>query len=345
MDLVFSCVTDAEDQDFISHLPAFCKLVLNPGAYVFLITTVTQFATLIEPFKDEGFKVSENPFEIVYDVSTIQRRVISDFPQKQTDIALICRAQGDHPTGFHPFRSEKTPESSGEEQEGDDGVEASDFAHYTSMVNVSSCRSKLTKPKAKSPLYSWEKNVEVVSRIIQTFCPYRGTVIYPFTGALSTALACLRIKRSCICIASDSGGDKSNYALGRLRVYASGSASMSELADYSRKVTTENIKDCNTNRSPTNSGKRTLPLHDAQVEKDAESPQTQSGPEQLEESTPSGEGTCTPSEHPSTPGYDPGESLSSTPSPSPRKKPKTKPVSSQSENVNSAATALLQMRQ
>ena len=233
-DLIFSCITDINDEDFIKNLPSFCKLVLNPGSYVFLILTVHQFVALFNDFKNEGFKVSEHPFDIVYDVSTVQRRHMADFPQRHSDIALVCRSSGDHPSGFQPFRITTQDSDGTPNDDDDDGGEAMCRAHFASLLNVSACRKKLKRPRCNSALFSWERNYELIIRIVQTFCPFQGLVIDPFPGALSTALACLKASRECISISPECENIK--YATGRLRIYATGTATMEELEDYSRPL-------------------------------------------------------------------------------------------------------------
>ncbi len=233
VDMVFSCITDVQGEEFIQDLPDFCKLVLNPGSYVFLISTIPQFVSLGKRFKDQGFKVSEHPFEIIYDVSTIQRRTVADFPQRHGDIALLCRTPGDHPGGFNPFRSDDDSVSHV------GNVDQEDFQvfkriHFASLLNVTACRSKLKRPKSNAALFSWEKNIEVVSRIVQMFCPFEGTVIDPYPGPLTTALSCLKSNRACISISADIDGLQ--YAKGRLRIHASKGATMEQLDEFSRPI-------------------------------------------------------------------------------------------------------------
>lgn len=228
-DLVFSCITNVEDEELINQLPGFSKLVLNTGSYIFLITTVHQFVHLSNCFRSEGFKVSDHPFDIVYDVSTIQRRNTADFPQRHSDIALICRSPGEHPTGFHPFRSTACESDSDVSEESDNTICR---AHFASFLNVSACRKKLKRPRSSSPIFSWERNHDVISRIVQTFCPFEGLVIDPHPGPLSSALACLKTRRKCISITPEY--DDIKFAQGRLRIHASDAATMEELDIYSR---------------------------------------------------------------------------------------------------------------
>ncbi len=249
VDLVFSCITDMKDDGFLENLPEFCKHVGKPGSYVFLILTVVQFVNLGEAFKDKGFKVAEHPFDIVYDTSTVQRKVMSDFPQRHSDIALICRYPGDHPDGFHPFHRNVDPDVSMQLHEsGDSSLSSGDFdcrAHFASFINVSACRRKLKRPRSNAAFFSWEKNCELVTRIVQTFCPFQGLVIDPFPGPLTTALACFKSKRSCISVSAKTDGFK--YARGRLRIHAATNATLEELEDYSRTA----VKNAETLQQPT----------------------------------------------------------------------------------------------
>ena len=47
----------------------------------------------------------EKSFKIIYDTSTIQKRSTVDFPQENSDIAVVAKTEEEHPGGFHPLSS------------------------------------------------------------------------------------------------------------------------------------------------------------------------------------------------------------------------------------------------
>ena len=65
-------------------------------------------------------------------------------------------------------------------------------------------------------------------------------MIDPYPGPLTTALSCLKSRRACVCISDD--GKAFDYARGRLRIYASDSATMEDLDHFSRPVNSTLIK-------------------------------------------------------------------------------------------------------
>ena len=111
-------------------------------------------------------------------------------------------------------------------------------------MNVEICRSKLKRPNENIPLFPDEKNVELLSRIISIFTPSEGLVIDPFGGPLTTSLACLQTNRSCIKM--DNSSEAMKYAIGRLRIFATPSATMEHLEMYTEP---EGSKDSSTNLS------------------------------------------------------------------------------------------------
>ena len=337
-DLVFSCITDVKENSFVENLPEFCKLVTKPGSYVFLITTVMQFVRLFQLFKDQGFKVSDHPFDIVYDISTVQRKTMSDFPQHHSDMALICRYPGIHPDGFHPFhRDQQIGESVQRSEEASSSQSSDDFdygAHFASLLNVATCRSKLKRPRSNAPIFSWEKNCELVTRIVQTFCPFEGVVVDPFPGPLTTALACLKSKRSCVSISSECDGF--NYALGRLRIHAAGNATLEQLEDFSRQVKTPRIAPSASSPNPEGNGSESKEVNSSPEGMSTDTPTTIS-PEHLLSQLPSSIGDKF------SPDNDSAASDGSASSGSPAKKRRMDGEQGESENEQSAAEALMKM--
>lgn len=215
VDLVLTSLSaECREQD-IAELPSFCRTVLSPGSYCFIIATESQFGLLQKHFTEQSFKVSSHSFKILYDPSTLQRRVTVDFPQRHGDIAFIAKSTGRHPANFQPKF---------------DG-EAEKFA---SATGVRSCQDKLKKPLQNAALFPAEKSSDLYSYIIRLLSPPQGTVMDPFAGPLTTALACLKTERRAVCIEHDS--DSFPYALARLRIHAVPGATMSHMADYAKHL-------------------------------------------------------------------------------------------------------------
>ena len=93
VDLVLSAVPTSISTDVLSKLPPFTKSVLKTGSYVFLIVSESQYLQLVQSFKELNFKVCDHPFNILYDTTTMRKRKSSDFPLRNSDIALLARTQ------------------------------------------------------------------------------------------------------------------------------------------------------------------------------------------------------------------------------------------------------------
>lgn len=219
VDLVLSAIpSNTSDNSFVDKLPSFCKSVLKTGSYVFLILNESRFYPYHQAFTCAGFKVCEHCIPIIYETPTVKRSKSNDFPPRHSDIALIAKTQGRHPSGFKPeFFNEST------------NNEAS-HPVFGSILNVEPCDDKLKRPKQNSAIFQDERSVKLFTRIINLFSPNDGTVLDPFCGPLTTSLACLQTERSCI--AMDSSGDAFRYAKSRLRIYATPQATMEDLETY-----------------------------------------------------------------------------------------------------------------
>ena len=230
VDLVLSAVPSSVNPTLVKELPSFCKSVLKTGCYVFLLLSEAQFSEFQTVFLEQDFKVCDYGFSIHYDNSTIRRRRSVDFPQRNSEIALIGKTRGQHPNGFVPDFLNGL----------DSGDEQANITPFDSFVGVEFCSNKLKRPRYNTPLFHDERSVDLFSRIIRMLTPPEGSCLDPFGGPLTTCLASLKTGRSCI--AMDDTGDVFKFAVGRLRVYSTPSATMEMLDDYTD--TYEEQEDC-----------------------------------------------------------------------------------------------------
>lgn len=211
-DLVICSLPHDCDNDVRQKLPDFCRLVLHPGSYCFILLSENHFGEMYKLFKDHSFKVSAHSYKVLYDESTIKRRSTIDFPQKHGDIALLAKSNGTHPRKFKPSFEDVS-------------------RRFASLSGVKACQDRLRKPAANAPLVPGEKCPHLFGHIIKTFSPIDGIVIDPLASGLTTALACLKTDRRALCI--DPSKDSFPFALGRLRVHVVPGATMESHADYS----------------------------------------------------------------------------------------------------------------
>ena len=207
VDLVLSAIPNELSEEDLKSIPLFCKSVLKPGSYVFLILTEKQFTLFLEQFQSNGFKVMDHCFKIIYDVSTFQRRSTTDFPQRHGDIALMAKTEGQHPDGYQPDFKEQV--------------------QFGSVINIKACQKKLRKPNQTASIRTSEKSIDLFNHIIKMLTPSGGSVIDPIAGPMTASISCLETGRSCVSIESDEECYK--FALGRTRIYASPEATMEHL--------------------------------------------------------------------------------------------------------------------
>ncbi len=222
VDLVLTAIPSGVDNSpNATNLASFCKSVLKTGSYVFLILSQSMYSDYYHALSAAGFKVCDHAFSILYDTTTIKRRKTVDFPQNHCEIALVARSKGHHPSNFQPdFMRPQNIEEDSDNQ-----------SYFASFLNVEACTNKLKRPSQNSCLFPDERSVRLYSRIISTFSPPHGFVIDPIAGPLTTSLACLDTCRRCISLSPSD--EALNFAVGRLRVYASPSATMQSLEMYS----------------------------------------------------------------------------------------------------------------
>lgn len=236
VDLILSALPSNvfDDQIVLNKLPAFCKSVLKTGSYVFFIIPEFLFSRFHTAFKEADFKVCDHGFNIMYDTSTMRRRRLTDFPQRHGELAFLAKTKGQHPTGFVPdFMT--TPSTD------DDDNNHCSHTSFASLCNIESCTDKLKQPHHNSALFPEERSVTLFQRIVTLLSPSGGSIIDPFGGALTASLACLNSGRQCISM--DDRRDAFNFALGRLRIFATPSATMEMLDTYTETVSDSMPKD------------------------------------------------------------------------------------------------------
>ncbi len=226
VDLIVSAISKTEDTDIVMAIPSFCKTVLKAGSYGLFIVSQAHFFMLFKLFKDGGFETIESPFVILYDRSTIQKRIIVDFPLKDSDVGLLVKTPGTHPAGYSPIFCEASSD-----------LARDDVTVFASVINLKSCQNKLKPPNKMAVIRTEEKSVELYKHIIKMLSPPRGVVMDPLGGTFTCALACLDTGRSCISMEQDWGCFR--YAAGRARIFATPEASMTQLEDYADPIPPE----------------------------------------------------------------------------------------------------------
>lgn len=73
----------------------------------------------------------------------------------------------------------------------------------TLIINIEGPRKKPLKPDTKQPFRSLEMSVQLNQKIIALFCPHGGTVLDPFGGTLTTAIAATATNCECVVIEKD----------------------------------------------------------------------------------------------------------------------------------------------
>jgi len=226
VDLTVSAIPKSASLESIRTLPSFCKTVLKSGSYAFFIVSNSQYTFLDNLFQEEGFKVMDYAFQILYDKSTMQRRASTDFPQRNGDIAILTKSPSVRSDRYTPIFVDKGME-----------IIPDDVAKFASFINVSYCRDKLKKPDKSSAIRTDERSVNLFTQIIKMLSPPNGSVIDPIGGTLTAAIACLETGRSCVCLENDT--ECFQYAVGRARIFATPGATMQQLNDYKDPTPTE----------------------------------------------------------------------------------------------------------
>ena len=149
------------------------------------------------------------PYTIHFDEESYPKRgaINKIFPQQMTGFALIAKAPGEHPGGFLPnFDSSHAL------------IESSASRRQSCIDSVPFVRHKLNRPNSRSPYRTNEKSHSLLSEMIDLFTPIHGSVLDPYAGTLSTAIAAMRVGRTCTVVERDQ--DCFLAALHRLRMVA-----------------------------------------------------------------------------------------------------------------------------
>ena len=229
VDLIISSIKPDCNDDVLKSLPNFSDKVLKPGAFAFFIVSELQYAILYREFKSLKFKLMEHSYKILYKTSTFQKRCVSDFPQRDSDIAIVARKQGTHPNGFQPAYASQPSRN------------LQTKIAFSSAINMDSCKDKLKKPSENSALCAWEKSVDVFQHVMCLFTPPGGTVMDPLAGALTAGIAALNTGRKCVVL--EKNKCIYNFAVGRLRIFATPEATMKSLSDYSGPIDVDALED------------------------------------------------------------------------------------------------------
>lgn len=202
-------LTDTEAKEFSN----FAKSVMKPGCYV-LIWCSWQTGHLWETaMTNEGFETSLPPTVVVKDVSMVQMNRLKNFPQNSVEFLLVFKSAGDHPDGFTPdFASPFQTLCPGR------------LRRWNAIVNVPVTRNKLTHPQSRSPVRVEEKNVNLLTELMDLYSPPGSRGLDVYAGTLTSAIAALRTKRSWTVVESD----KICFDLAKARLVKLAEASVAE---------------------------------------------------------------------------------------------------------------------
>ena len=195
------------------------KQCVKEGSYIFIITSSDSFPTWKGTFQAAGFMVMSSPFVIVYDQDTISKRKVLDFPQKDTDLAILAKTPGVHPSGFRP-----------DFNVGESATYFEGFSCYGSLRSVAKTHRRLMKMNGTTPLRSSEMEKRMVQHLIDMLAPPGGLVMDPFGGAFEVALAALEKKRRCISMEKDE--DCFQHAVSRVRLSVTPDTTLENLSEF-----------------------------------------------------------------------------------------------------------------
>lgn len=179
-----SILEDKEIDGFVAH----AKNILISGGYVVMFTNVFQFMRWYHAFKKHDFKVMN--YEAVFVKETETNRNPNEFPLHNSEMALICKAPGDHPT-FTPNFSERL------------NLQCKGSRRRASFGNVPSTINKLLRPNTRSPIRVEEKNVSLLRELISLYSPIGGLVLDSYAGTFTTAIAAMQCHRAAIVVEKD----------------------------------------------------------------------------------------------------------------------------------------------
>lgn len=82
-------------------------------------------------------------------------------------------------------------------------------------MNITTFDEKLMFPKSNIPVFSDERSMNLLVNVIRMLSPPGGSVLDPFSGQLTAAIACLLTARPCITMDSSEG---MRFSVARLRI-------------------------------------------------------------------------------------------------------------------------------
>ena len=185
-------------KDFISDeemraFTQFCNRALKTGSYIVLFTSFHLFPRWVSSFKESQFKVKSYPFVVMKDHNTIQQRQKIDFPQNCTEFILLAKSNGSHPTGFMPDFKHLY-----------NNVCTSSNKAFAGVSNLPVTKFKLLNKPSNEPVRVEEKNVDFILELVSQFSPNNGSIMDPYAGTFTSAIAAFRSKRHSVCIEKDS---------------------------------------------------------------------------------------------------------------------------------------------
>jgi len=226
------------DDEEIKSMSQFARRVLKPGGWLFAFVSFRNFETFFNELRRIGFGGPEYPFVVMKDTCSIQQTRGQDYPQNGCDFGIVARAPGTRTDGFKPDL--RSPYSL---------IPSKQKRKFSAVSNVPVSKEKLLKPGTKSPVLTEEKNVSLLSELITTFCPERGSVLDIYAGTFTTAIASMKTARSCTVVEENANTFRLAHA--RLRLVAEifhGYRDMSVAKPPLKKGRTDEIENSSTMR-------------------------------------------------------------------------------------------------
>ena len=176
----------------MTEFAQFCRRALKPGAYVFIFTSIQYFNDWATSFQKAGFTCSLYPFVILKNAEEMQAFRGRKLPQNSAEYGLVGYAPGNNSDSFtfdssSPYHFIKTGEK----------------RKFAAISGVPVPKCKLMKTGTRSPVLTEEKNVDLLSELMTTFCPENGLVGDMYGGTLTTAIAAIATMRKCVVVEAD----------------------------------------------------------------------------------------------------------------------------------------------
>ena len=168
------------------------RRLLVPGGHAFVFLNwrhIVQWAMLAT---ECAFEKLGDPFVVIRDATKVQKVTMKGL-QSLYELALVLRKPGKHPSGFTAVKNyayEMLPNCR--------------IPRWCNVIDgVPPPSERLTFKPTKVLVRSNEKPLSLYVELLRTFCPTDGKVLDPFAGPLTTGLACIATKRSCLLLESD----------------------------------------------------------------------------------------------------------------------------------------------